>query len=154
MVLAPASASAEPSVRTVLLKHFDQNGFVFFTNYESRKAKQIESNPQVALLFLWLNLERQVQIIGNASKVSTAESLKYFATRPRGNQIGVWCSHQSRIISSRQLLEMKFDEIQRKFMNAEIPLPSFGGGYRVIPNGFEFWQGRTNRLHDRFLYSL
>jgi pyridoxamine 5'-phosphate oxidase len=93
MVLATASAAAAPSVRTVLLKYFDQNGFVFFTNYESRKAKQIESNSQVALLFLWLDLERQVQIMGHASKLSTAESLKYFATRPRGNQIGAWCSH-------------------------------------------------------------
>jgi len=154
MILATASASGAPAVRTVLLKYFDHNGFVFFTSYESKKAKQIEENSQVALLFLWLELERQVQITGKASKVSTAESLKYFVSRPRGNQIGAWCSHQSSVISSRQLLEMKFDEVQRKFMNSEIPLPSFWGGYRIVPDSFEFWQGRVNRLHDRFLYSL
>ncbi|MBW4617927.1 MAG: pyridoxamine 5'-phosphate oxidase [Cyanosarcina radialis HA8281-LM2] len=153
MVLATASAQAEPSVRTVLLKYFDRSGFVFFTNYESRKARQIAENPQVSLLFLWLPLERQVQITGTVAKVSAAESLKYFASRPRGSQLGAWCSQQSSIISSRQLLEMQFEEIKQKFMDGEIPLPSFWGGYRVTPYRFEFWQGRTNRLHDRFVYS-
>ncbi|MGI0491862.1 pyridoxamine 5'-phosphate oxidase [Alkalinema pantanalense CENA528] len=153
MVLATASASAAPSVRTVLLKYFDRQGLVFFTNYESRKAQQIQENSQVAVLFLWLALERQVQITGHAVKVPTAESLKYFATRPRGNQLGAWCSQQSSIISSRQLLEMKLDEMQRKFMHQEIPVPSFWGGYRILPQSFEFWQGRPNRLHDRFLYT-
>ncbi|NEO29153.1 MAG: pyridoxamine 5'-phosphate oxidase [Symploca sp. SIO3C6] len=153
MSLATASATAKPSQRIVLLKYFDHQGFVFFTNYESKKARQIEENPQVSLLFFWIALERQVQISGNAAKISTAESLKYFTTRPRGSQIGAWCSQQSTIISSRKILELKFDEIKRKFNNQEIPLPSAWGGYRVVPDSFEFWQGRPNRLHDRFLYS-
>ncbi len=153
MVLATASAQAQPSLRTVLLKYFDRDGLVFFTNYESRKARQIDENPQVSILFPWLALERQVHIIGQASKISTGESLKYFTSRPRGSQIGAWCSQQSSVISSRQLLEMKFEEMRRKFMHHEIPLPSFWGGFRVTPDSFEFWQGRPNRLHDRFLYS-
>jgi pyridoxamine 5'-phosphate oxidase len=153
MILATASAQAEPSVRTVLLKYFDREGLIFFTNYESRKSRQIQENPQVSLLFLWLPLERQVQIIGTAAKVSTADSLKYFTARPRGSQIGAWSSQQSSIISSRQMLEMQFEQMKQKFMNHEVPLPSFWGGYRVIPRSFEFWQGRPNRLHDRFLYS-
>jgi pyridoxamine 5'-phosphate oxidase len=153
MILATASAQAEPSIRTVLLKYFDREGLIFFTNYESRKSRQIQENPQVSLLFLWLPLERQVQIIGTAAKISTADSLKYFTARPRGSQIGAWCSQQSSIISSRQILEMQFEQMKQKFMNNEVPLPSFWGGYRVIPRSFEFWQGRPNRLHDRFLYS-
>jgi pyridoxamine 5'-phosphate oxidase len=153
MILATASAQAEPSVRTVLLKYFDREGLIFFTNYESRKSRQIQENPQVSLLFLWLPLERQVQIIGTAAKISTADSLKYFTARPRGSQIGAWSSQQSSIISSRQILEMQFEQMKQKFMNNEVPLPSFWGGYRVIPRSFEFWQGRPNRLHDRFLYS-
>lgn len=153
MILATASAQAEPSVRTVLLKYFDREGLIFFTNYESRKSRQIQENPHVSLLFLWLPLERQVQIIGTAAKISTADSLKYFTARPRGSQIGAWCSQQSSIISSRQMLEMQFEQMKQKFMNNEVPLPSFWGGYRVIPHRFEFWQGRPNRLHDRFLYS-
>ena len=153
MSLATVSAQGTPSQRMVLLKYFDRQGLVFFTNYESKKARQIEENPQVSLLFFWIALERQLQILGNATKISTAESLKYFATRPRGSQIGAWCSQQSTVISSRKMLEMKFDEIKRKFHNQEIPLPSAWGGYRVVPQSFEFWQGRPNRLHDRFLYS-
>ncbi|ACK65007.1 pyridoxamine 5'-phosphate oxidase [Rippkaea orientalis PCC 8801] len=154
MSLATASDQGEPSLRTVLLKYFDNQGFVFFTNYESNKAKQIEENPYVALLFLWLPLERQVKIRGKAAKISTAESFRYFTTRPRGSQLGAWCSEQSSVISSRQLLEMKFEEIRRKFAQGEIPLPSFWGGYRIVPHYFEFWQGRPNRLHDRFSYTL
>jgi pyridoxamine 5'-phosphate oxidase len=153
MSLATVSTTAEPSQRMVLLKYFDRQGFVFFTNYESKKACQIKENPQVSLLFFWTALQRQVQIAGNAVKISTAESLKYFATRPRGSQIGAWCSQQSTVISSRQMLNIKFDEIKRKFQNLEIPLPSAWGGYRIVPHSFEFWQGRPNRLHDRFLYS-
>lgn len=154
MSLATASATGEPSIRTVLLKYFDQQGFVFFTNYESRKAQQIEENPQVALLFLWLPLERQVKIQGTATKISTAESFSYFTSRPRGSQLGAWCSAQSSVISSRKLLEMKFEELKHKFKHGEIPLPSFWGGYRIVPKRFEFWQGRRNRLHDRFAYTL
>ena len=154
MSLATVSATGAPSQRMVLLKYFDRQGFVFFTNYESKKARQISENSQVSLLFFWAALQRQVQISGHAVKISTAESLKYFATRPRGSQIGAWCSQQSTVISSRQILEMKFDEIGRKFHNREIPLPSAWGGYRIVPCSFEFWQGRPNRLHDRFLYSL
>ncbi|MDJ0737110.1 MAG: pyridoxamine 5'-phosphate oxidase [Nostocaceae cyanobacterium] len=153
MILATASADGEPSQRTVLLKYFDREGFVFFTNYESKKARQIGENPQVSLLFPWLILERQVQIMGTAAKISTGESLKYFATRPRGSQIGAWCSQQSTVISSRQLLEMEFTKMREKFIHGEVPLPSFWGGYRVVPKSFEFWQGRPHRLHDRFLYS-
>jgi pyridoxamine 5'-phosphate oxidase len=154
MSLATVSGKGEPSIRTVLLKYFDKKGFVFFTNYESRKAQQIEENPHVALLFLWLPLERQVKIQGTASKISTAESLNYFTSRPRGSQLGAWCSAQSSVISSRKLLEMKFEELKYKFQHGEIPLPSFWGGYRVTPKQFEFWQGRPNRLHDRFSYTL
>lgn len=152
MVLATASAQGEPLVRTVLLKYFDRHGFVFFTNYESRKARHIHENPHVSVLFLWLPLQRQVQITGSAAKISTAEALDYFATRPRGSQLGAWCSPQSSIISSRQILLMEFETMKQKFLNHEVPLPSTWGGYRIVPNSFEFWQGRSNRLHDRFLY--
>ncbi|MEM1252302.1 MAG: pyridoxamine 5'-phosphate oxidase [Cyanobacteria bacterium P01_H01_bin.21] len=154
MSLATVSATGEPSQRMVLLKYFDRQGFVFFTNYESYKARQIEENSNVSLLFFWLALERQVRISGKAVKIPTAESLKYFTTRPRGSQIGAWCSQQSTAISSRKILELKLDEMKRKFHNKEVPLPSAWGGYRVLPHRFEFWQGRPNRLHDRFLYSL
>lgn len=153
MVLATAAPTGQPLVRTVLLKYFDRDGLVFFTNYESRKARQISENPAVALLFLWLPLQRQVQITGQASKISAAESLTYFATRPRGSQLGAWCSAQSSVISSRQVLLMEMEKLKQKFVHHEIPLPSFWGGYRVQPTSFEFWQGRPDRLHDRFLYT-
>lgn len=153
LVLATVSPSGQPFQRTVLLKYVDQNGFVFFTNYGSRKAQHIESNTQVSLLFPWYALERQLAIGGTAHRISPAESLKYFLSRPRGSQLGAWVSQQSTIISSRQLLEMQFEKIKEKFLNQEIPLPDFWGGYRVQPTSFEFWQGRPNRLHDRFLYS-
>lgn len=152
--LATVSVDGQPSVRTVLLKYFDESGFVFYTNFGSQKAKDITSNPKVALLFPWLELERQVKITGKAEKVSTAESVKYFMSRPRGSQLGAWCSEQSSVISSRSMLLSKFEEMKQKFLNNEIPLPSFWGGYRIVPNGFEFWQGRENRLHDRFKYAL
>lgn len=154
MSLATVSPTGEPTIRTMLLKYFDSSGFVFFTSYESPKALDMAQNPQVALLFTWLPLERQLRVNGLAEKISTAESLKYFLTRPRGSQLGAWSSQQSHIIGSRQLLEMKFDEIRRKFQEGEIPLPAFWGGYRVVPHRFEFWQGRENRLHDRFRYTL
>lgn len=151
--LATVDEHNRPAIRTVLLKYFDKRGFVFFTNHESNKAAQIANNNNVAMLFLWRKLGRQVSIRGIAQKISTAETLKYFATRPRGSQIGAWVSAQSSVISSRSMLEAKFDEIKRKFADKEVPLPSFWGGYRVEARQIEFWQGRTNRLHDRFLYT-
>jgi len=142
-----------PSSRTVLLKYFDANGFVFFTNFESKKAEHIEANPNVALLFFWSDAARQVKIRGTAERIPASETLKYFVSRPRGSQIGAWVSTQSSVISSRSLLEAKFQEIKKKFKNKDVPLPSFWGGYRVVPYEIEFWQGRRNRLHDRFQYT-
>ena len=153
MSLATVSNSGAPLMRTVLLKLFDDNGFVFFTNYKSKKAEHISENPNVAVLFNWVALERQVSINGVAEKVERSESLKYFMGRPRGSQLGAWVSDQSSVLSSRKILEMKLDEIKRKFTDGEIPLPEFWGGFRIKPKRFEFWQGRPNRLHDRFLYS-
>jgi pyridoxamine 5'-phosphate oxidase len=154
MILATATAQGKPFQRTVLLKYFDVQGLVFFTNYESRKAQQIAENHHVSLLFPWYALERQAQINGVAVKIPAVESLQYFMSRPRGSQLGAWCSQQSSVVSSRQLLEMEFEKIKQKFSQGEVPLPPFWGGYRVIPHSFEFWQGRPNRLHDRFLYDL
>lgn len=153
MSIATVDVSGQPWLRTVLLKFYDENGFVFFTNYESDKAKQIESSNRVALLFPWVSLGRQVKITGRAEKVPLAESVSYFATRERGSQIGAWASPQSRVISSRSLLEAKVDEIRRKFASGDIPLPSFWGGFRVAPATIEFWQARRNRLHDRFVFT-
>jgi pyridoxamine 5'-phosphate oxidase len=152
MSLATVDAAGQPWLRTVLLKLYDNTGFVFFTNYESAKARQIATNNKVGLLFPWVALGRQVKISGTAEKIPTAESMKYFASRPRGSQIGAWASPQSQIISSRSLLDAKIDEIRRKFSKGEIPLPSFWGGYRVTPFEIEFWQARECRLHDRFVY--
>lgn len=152
--LATVGIDMMPSLRTVLLKIFDENGFIFFTNYKSTKAKQIEENPKVSALFPWLDLERQVKIEGNIEKISTASSLKYFLSRPKGSQIGAWVSHQSQVISSRSLLEQKFDEMKKKFVKGEVPFPSFWGGYLIKPLKIEFWQGGQDRLHDRFLYEL
>jgi pyridoxamine 5'-phosphate oxidase len=154
MSLATVDAAGQPWLRTVLLKLYDNNGFVFFTNYESAKAQQIATNNKVGLLFPWVALGRQVKISGTAEKIPTAESMKYFASRPRGSQIGAWASPQSEVISSRSLLDAKIDEIKRKFTHGEIPLPSFWGGYRVAPFEIEFWQARESRLHDRFVYKL
>ncbi|MBV6644617.1 MAG: pyridoxamine 5'-phosphate oxidase [Cyclobacteriaceae bacterium] len=154
MILSTVSEAKKPTQRTVLLKAYDSNGFVFYTNYTSRKAKQIEGNNQVCLLFPWYALERQVTVTGRAQKVSKAQSLKYFTSRPKGSQLGAWVSHQSEVISTRSLLEAKLDEMKRKFKEGEIPLPDFWGGYRVIPDSIEFWQGRQNRLHDRIFYEL
>ena len=153
MGITTVDEHGRPYARTVLLKSFDENGFVFYTNYESRKAKHIDSNPHVALLFFWSELGRQVGIRGSVERLSAAESLKYFASRPRGSQLGAWVSPQSSIITSRSLLKNKFEELRQKFENKEVPLPSFWGGYRVVPRELEFWQGRDDRLHDRFLYT-
>ena len=152
MSLSTVSNSGEPALRTVLLKLFDKNGFVFFTNYKSRKAVHIAVNHNVAALFNWIALERQVSINGIAEKIKSKESKKYFMSRPRGSQLGAWGSDQSSVLSSRKILEMKLEEMKRKFSDREIPLPDFWGGYRIKPKTFEFWQGRPNRLHDRFKY--
>lgn len=152
MVLSTVDERGMPYQRSVLLKLFDEKGFVFFTNYESRKAKHIANNAQVSICFPWYRLGRQVMLEGSVSQVSQAESLKYFLSRPRGSQIGAWSSPQSEIISSRSFLEAKVAEMKRKFSEGDIPLPSFWGGYRIQPERFEFWQSRPSRLHDRFQY--
>ena len=153
MTLSTLAPDGFPSQRTVLLKAFDQKGFTFFTNYQSRKAQHIQANPKVCLLFPWVTLERQIIIQGTAEKISTAESLKYFMTRPRESQIGAWVSNQSEVITSKKILLQKFEEIKSKFHDGEIPLPSFWGGYRVVPHTIEFWQGGPSRIHDRFLFT-
>ncbi len=153
MSLATVSASGKPTQRTVLLKMFDEKGFVFFTNYSSQKSQQIGENPNVSLLFPWTELERQIEINGTATKISTAESLKYFLSRPRGSQLGAWASAQSSPINSRQILESQLQKMKTKFTKGEIPLPDFWGGYRVMPETIEFWQGGEDRLHDRFEYA-
>ena len=152
MILATVSKEGRPSQRTVLLKYYDENGFVFFTNQKSRKAQEIAENDQVNLHFVWLELERQISINGSAKVISAAESARYFITRPRDSQIAAWVSTQSQKISSRQLLLKSFSDMKEKFGKGEVPLPSFWGGYRVVPTNIEFWQGRKSRLHDRFLY--
>jgi len=149
-----ATSDDSIGIRTVLLKYFDEKGFVFFTNYESKKSKQIQQNPQAAILFPWLALERQVKIIGNVEKITKIESLKYFSSRPKDSQLGSWASQQSSRISSRSVLAEQFTSMKKKFSSGEIPLPDFWGGYRVVPRSIEFWQGRENRLHDRFIYEL
>ena len=153
MVLSTCPANGQPTQRTVLAKNVDENGFVFFTNFGSRKAKEIEENAQVSLLFPWLLLERQVMITGTATRVPASESLKYFVTRPLESRLGAWASEQSTPVSSRALLEAKFAEMKAKFKDGDVPLPSFWGGYRVAPKTIEFWQGGEGRLHDRFQYS-
>lgn len=152
MILATVNSAGKPSQRTVLLKYYDHSGFVFFTNYGSRKAHEIAENSKVSLLFIWLELERQIMINGEAEKISTAESAKYFMSRPKDSQVAAWVSSQSHTLSSRQMLMQKFAEMKKKIGEGKVPLPSFWGGYKVIPEEYEFWQGRENRLHDRFHY--
>jgi pyridoxamine 5'-phosphate oxidase len=153
MSIATVATNGQPSIRTVLLKYYDEDGFVFYTNLGSRKADEIDGNDRVALLFYWHELHRQVKIIGRAERISAADNIRYFMRRPRDSQIGAWVSRQSSIISSRSILENKFAEIKQKYANGEIPLPSFWGGYRVVPTDIEFWQGRESRLHDRFMFT-
>lgn len=152
MCLSTVSSDGRPSARTVLLKYFDDAGFVFYTNYGSRKAIEIEGNANVTLLFHWTKLHRQVCINGRAEKIPAKQSLKYFLTRPHGSQLGAWVSQQSSVISSRAVLEHALDDIKRKYASGHVPLPSFWGGYRVVHETIEFWQGRPDRLHDRFQY--
>lgn len=153
MVLATVDERGAPWQRIVLLKGLSAGGFVFYTNHGSDKARAIEREPAVSLLFPWNSLDRQVIVGGTAQKMGYAESAAYFITRPRESQIAAWASHQSRPVSARALLEQQARIIRRKFGDGEIPMPDFWGGYRVIPRRIEFWQGREHRLHDRFVYS-
>lgn len=154
MVVATVSEDGQPSQRIVLLKHLDKQGMVFYTNFGSRKAREIAGNPKVSLLFPWNDIERQVKIQGHAQKISAAESLKYFLSRPRESQLAAWASEQSRPLSSRQLLLSQVEHMKEKFARGDVPLPDFWGGIRVTPSLIEFWQGGEHRLHDRFEYSL
>jgi len=153
MTLGTSGADGRVSLRTVLLKAYDAKGFVFFTNYGSRKAAQIAENPSASLLFPWVALARQVEISGRVEKISAAESLAYFLSRPHGSRLGAWVSEQSSIISSREVLRAKYAELKEKFATGEIPKPEGWGGYRVVPERIEFWQGGEDRLHDRLVYS-
>ena len=152
MVLATADKNGKPSSRTVLLKGVDERGFIFFTNYDSRKGRELTENPNAALTFYWPDLERQVCVVGTVLKLPVAESEKYFKSRPRGSQLAAWASNQSDVVSTRLALEKKWDEMTAKFPK-EIPLPQNWGGFILKPERIEFWQGRLNRLHDRFSYT-
>ena len=154
MVLATATPDGRPSARVVLLKGFDGRGFVFFTDYRSRKAQELEANPHAALAFHWTELERQVRIEGTVTRTSPEESEAYYRTRPVGSRLGAWASYQSRPIASREALEVELGEVERRFGGPDIPLPPHWGGYRIRPECFEFWQGRESRLHDRIRYRL
>jgi len=153
MTLATVDTQGKPTMRTVLLKYFDTEGFVFFSNYTSKKAQDLAHNPHAAVHFAWLGQERQVEICGRVEKISRTESLRYFLSRPRGSQLGAWVSDQSQVISTRALLEAKFAQLKVKFTKGEVPLPDFWGGYKLFPTSFEFWQGGGDRLHDRFEYT-
>jgi pyridoxamine 5'-phosphate oxidase len=152
MTLATASSSGAPSARIVLLKGFDDQGFVFFTDYRSRKGAELEANPQAALVFFWGELERQVRITGRVGRTTPAESQAYFESRPLGSRMGAWVSEQSRVIPSRDLLESRLREIEQRYPDGKVPLPPYWGGFRLRPEEIEFWQGRQSRLHDRIRY--
>ncbi len=152
MTIATVSSSGQPSQRIVLLKHFDSSGFVFYTNYGSRKSKELDANANISLHFPWNVIDRQVKVCGTASKISAAESLKYFVSRPKDSQIAAVASQQSEVLSSRSFLFNQFESLKQKFKDGEVPLPDYWGGYRVVAHEIEFWQGGANRLHDRFRY--
>lgn len=153
MTIATASAGGRPSARIVLLKNFSEEGFIFYTNYESKKGRELAENPHAALLFYWAPLERQVRISGIASRVERTESEAYFQSRPRETQLGAWVSRQSAVIQSRGILDEQLEEIRLRYQDKQVPLPPYWGGYRVVPQEFEFWQGRKSRLHDRLCYT-
>jgi len=154
MTLATCTPDGKPSARMVLLKDIDERGFVLFTNYKSQKGQEISVNPHAALVFWWAELERQVRIVGTVEKISSAQSDSYFEVRPPLSRLGAWASNQSEVISSRDVLEAQLIEFQRQYENQEVPRPPHWGGFRVIPQAIEFWQGRSSRLHDRLRYTL